>query len=90
MAHTPGPWSIVPALNGNLIQGADGSRVVRGQGGIKSWGDARLIAATPDLLKQLAAALHALRSYEYGNASPNLAGELADAIEQTIANAAGK
>lgn len=53
MAHTPGPWHTVPALAGNLIQGADGSRVVRGQGGIKAWGDARLIAAAPELLEAL-------------------------------------
>lgn len=33
----------------------------------------------------LTVAVHALRSYQYGNASPDLAKEIADAIEEYLA-----
>ena len=46
--------------------------------------DARLIKYAPEMLKNLRAAMQALRSYQYGNASPELAQEIADAAEALI------
>jgi hypothetical protein len=46
-----------------------------------------VLAAAPDLLKTLIAASHALRSYQYGNASTELAQEIADAADIAIAAA---
>jgi hypothetical protein len=45
------------------------------------------MAAAPDLLKVLQAASHALRSYQYGNASTELAQSTADACDAAIAKA---
>lgn len=39
------------------------------------------------LMKAAAAAVHALRSYQYGNSSPELAEEVADALEAAIKKA---
>jgi hypothetical protein len=36
------------------------------------------------MLKLLSAALSALRSYQYGNAAPDLAKEVADTIEKAL------
>ncbi len=52
--------------------------------------NARLIAAAPDMLKLLHAAYHALESYRYGNASPDLAASVAVAIHDVIAKAEGR
>jgi hypothetical protein len=52
--------------------------------------DAQLIAAAPDLLKLADAAYHALKSYAYGNASPDLANSVAAALEEAIAKAEGR
>jgi hypothetical protein len=46
-------------------------------------------ATIADLLKTCKAAESALRSYQYGNGSPDLAEEIADHIHTTIANAKG-
>ena len=40
-----------------------------------------------DLIKVASAAVHALRSYQYGNSSPELAEEVADALEEAIKRA---
>jgi len=37
-----------------------------------------------DLLKAAVAAVHALRSYQHGNASPELAEEIADELEKAV------
>lgn len=37
-------------------------------------------------LKLLTASYHALRSYQYGNSSPDLARELADELEKYLGN----
>lgn len=42
------------------------------------------IFAVQDLLKDAKAAVSALRSYQYGNASPDLAKEIADQTEKGI------
>ena len=41
--------------------------------------------AVAELLKVAEAASHALRSYQYGNSSPELAEEMVDALEVAIA-----
>ena len=51
---------------------------------------ARLIAAAPELLAVAHAAYHALKSYEYGNASPDLARSCAAAIEDVLKKADGQ
>jgi hypothetical protein len=38
-------------------------------------------AAAPELVNELIAAIHALRSYQFGNGSPNLAESVADHAE---------
>lgn len=43
--------------------------------------------ATSDMLTLLRTAEKALRSYQYGNASPDLAEEIADAIAKTVGTA---
>lgn len=53
-------------------------------------GNATLIIAAPELLAVLKAAEKALRSYQYGNSSPELAEEIADAASKAIANAEGE
>ena len=60
------------------------------EGGIQNEADANLIAASPDLLKAAHAAFHALKSYEHGNASPDLARTCAAAIEGAILKAEGR
>ncbi len=49
--------------------------------------DAMLIAAAPELYVALRAAMHALRSYQHHNASPELAEEVADLCERTLTSA---
>lgn len=59
--------------------------------GTPEWAaNAALIAAAPDLLKACTAAMNALRSYQYSNASPELAEEIADSVEEAIAKARGE
>ena len=52
--------------------------------------DARLIAAAPDLLEACHAAYNALKSYEYGNGSPELANSVADNVMAAISKAEGR
>jgi hypothetical protein len=52
-------------------------------------GNARLIASAPDLLKACQAAMFGLRSYQYGNASPELAENIADVCRAALAKAIG-
>lgn len=52
--------------------------------------NAHLIAAAPELYKALDAAKNALRSYQYGNASPELAEAIADMADKALAKAGGR
>lgn len=52
--------------------------------------NAVLIATAPELYEACKTALMALRSYQYGNNSPDLAQEICKAVEMTIAKAEGK
>ena len=98
MAHTPGPWHW-EHINGDYhyLQNESGQIVhTDGSAGgeygpdIDVYGDdARLIAAAPDLLKACEASLNALRSYQYGNSSPDLAEEIANYLTAVIGKAKG-
>jgi hypothetical protein len=49
-----------------------------------------LLSAAPDLLTVASAASHALKSYEHGNGSPDLARSCAAALDAAIAKAEGR
>jgi hypothetical protein len=49
--------------------------------------NAHLIAAAPEMLKALYAAIHALRSYQYGNSATDLARECADHCDEVYRKA---
>lgn len=53
----------------------------------QSEADARLFILAGDLLQGCIAAYHALRSYQYHNASPDLAAEIADHLAGLLAQA---
>ncbi len=52
--------------------------------------NAHLIAAAPELARALEAAAHALRSYQYGNSSTELAMSVADFADAALAKARGE
>jgi len=52
--------------------------------------NAQLMAAAPDLFRALMAAQAALKSYQYGNASPELAIEIAAFADAALAKAEGR
>jgi len=43
-----------------------------------------MTSAHTDLLRAAVAAVHALRSYQYGNSAPDLAEEIADALDKAV------
>jgi hypothetical protein len=49
--------------------------------------NARLRVLLPNLRSTIEACIHALRSYQHGNASPDLAKNVADAAEQMLKEA---
>jgi hypothetical protein len=63
-------------------------------GHIRDWGEiqanASLIAAAPEMKMGLDMALKALRSYQFGNSSTDLAEEVTNYLELVIAKAEGK
>jgi hypothetical protein len=90
VSHTPGPWraevppfEIYAAVDGLefLIAEANGGRLLSFD---EAEANAELIAAAPELLRLLHAAYGALRSYELGNQSTELAKEVADAIQPLL------
>ena len=71
--HTPGPWKYHTESYRNLIAGPDRLRVAdvwtSDRPDTERMANARLIAAAPDLLVELQAALDVLKEYrEYGEA----------------------
>ena len=99
MAHTKGEWTLRgPAQS----DGADDYAIVaNGQIIAETFGrtnvdnyepsldNARLIAVAPKLLTVCKAAESALRSYQYGNSSPELAEEIANGIRAVVVEAEG-
>lgn len=58
--HTPGPWRVTsPQADPNAydIESASGTKITRGYWGTSACADARLIAAAPEMLEALCAAL---------------------------------
>jgi hypothetical protein len=102
VAHTPGPWELHLARAGaNSVRVcvpdatvARGCRPIAeaeilGVPRLEAEANARLIAQAPELLKLLIAATHGLRSYIYGNASPDLAAEIVAAADAVVNRASG-
>jgi hypothetical protein len=91
--HTSGPWKLYnreilgPAFDGTWKSICE---KVRGGNPVEADANARLIAAAPELLNVAHAASHALKAYEYGNGSPDLARSCAAAIDEAIAKAEGR
>lgn len=91
LTPTPGEWSVERGTNDYDVVVARRNRaVIRLAGYIQSEADADLIAAAPDLLQAATTAWHALKSYENGNASPELARECAAELESALAKAQGR
>lgn len=96
--HTPGPWTNnYVGAHGHIIRGRDANKqianVLVGFNVVpteEAKANARLIGAAPDLLKACHAAYNALKSYQYGNTSPDLAESVADSVMVTIAKAEGR
>jgi N-acetyl-beta-hexosaminidase len=70
-----------PIPNGGLLRSHDGELAIA---------RARLAQSAPYLAQALEAACHALRSYLYDNASPDLADQIATAGEAVLAAAKGE
>jgi len=91
MTPTPGPWRVWPiAGSGSAIVAPDDSVIVRVPRPPcrpidEDDANLRLIAEAPTVRKLLHAAEHALRSYKYGNTSPDLAASVAAAIAIQLA-----
>ena len=96
MSHTPGPWHVDEHAKHEITTEKGPFWVAHVNYHLEMNGElakkeveanARLISAAPDLLAVCQAARQALRSYQYGNGSPDLAVEIADACEAAIAKA---
>lgn len=96
--HTPGPWVLHRPGSMRACDGrhdsADGCRTIVeaeivGVPRPEAEANARLISAAPDLLDAAHAAYHALKSYQHGNAAPDLAEECAAALMIAILKAVG-
>ncbi|MBZ5761532.1 hypothetical protein LAV84_18550 [Rhizobium sp. VS19-DR104.2] len=62
ISHTAGPWSVDGPVHSIIVYGEDGSRVCFMTSDGPAEANARLIVASPDLLKVMKEALEALRS----------------------------
>lgn len=92
---TPGPWRIYDYGDSYevLVIHRDSENRICFMATPGSSGDpvmiaanARLIAAAPDMANALKGAMHALKSYQYGNAAPDLAEEIAEHIGAILAH----
>jgi hypothetical protein len=93
---TLGPWEIVEFTSpmGDwtgarfVIRSAKApggiALIMGGLGGPEEKANAALIAAAPAMLKAIEGAMHALRSYQYGNDATELAEEAADFLDKVI------
>lgn len=106
MNYTPGPWRIERNARLEIIYTVEPFQGVGWNQGIAhvyrqgkmngtpyrmpAEANARLISAAPELVGVASAAMHLLRTYENGNASPDLAKSIADSIEQIIARVTGR
>lgn len=95
MSHTPGPWYAEEPAGGYSAIRYGAGLVFSVAHPAVEFGDPpmsdetknanlALAADAPDLLKSLKSAVLALRSYQYGNSSTELAKEIADACEVFI------
>lgn len=100
--HTPGPWRtgddpldivrstsadeyrVIATVTDRAIEGTPAEAAANAQFIVTA------VNCHADLLQILRAASHALRSYQHGNASPDLAAEVADAVDYRIAKAEGR
>lgn len=99
MKHTPGPWKAQNGMHAAIVWGKGEyaldfmvARCSRAKSDIIDEthnANAHLIAAAPELLVACDAAMHALRSYQYGNGSSDLAEATANALEEAISKANG-
>lgn len=91
---TPGKWwrgSFLPPGSVVVYAGDDHGKsvtVIRIKGPF-AHADGQLIAAAPKLCRTLIAAYHALKSYEYGNFSAELAKEVAAEAQAALIDALG-
>jgi hypothetical protein len=91
MTHTPGPWEVGSAIE---IRAASGYVVARLGDPIHmhneiTAGNARLIAAAPELLESLRAMSDYIESLKWGQAWPGRPHAMADAARAAIAKAEG-
>jgi hypothetical protein len=94
---TPGPlgWmSVAAKASGGahiyLIDAADRKIAALWGGAEEKRANADLFSVAPEMYRLLIAARHALRSYQFGNGSPDLAEEIADKANELLARARGK
>jgi NTP pyrophosphatase (non-canonical NTP hydrolase) len=94
--HTPGPWKTKSVFEGDngwfAIISTNQDDILALSAFMRTSqeeddANACLIAIAPELLEACKAAGSALRSYQYGNDSPDLAKEIADHIYAVIAKA---
>lgn len=91
-SHTPGPWKASTGYEGVVVSPDRREHIctVHFRHTRESrQANAQLIAAAPEMLTGLDIAIKALRSYEFGNSSPELAKEVADHLQTVIAKAEG-
>lgn len=96
MAHTPGPWIVIPRIDNNHCEGIfgpDGTAIVETDSGYYApeIDDAYLIAAAPDLLTAARlTVLHFKRTHASGGEQGDDEHEAWTALDAAIAKAEGR
>jgi hypothetical protein len=92
LESTPGPWAWDgPADNIHVTQAEKPDhRICFLTSNGPTVANAALIAAAPDLYRALSAAQAALKSYQYGNSSTELAREIGAFADRALAKAEGR